>query len=317
MNKPQIEPSVNPDEQYAGYLNQAYAHSMDSFGNPRFLPQSQAWILERPIADSPFRDGMGCYPIFSCQNWSKLSADLENVGSDLVSLALVADPFGDYDLLDLQRCFKDIFIPFKTHYIVDLRIPMDQSVSSHHRYYVRKANRAVTIFRSEKPTSLLKQWCQLYNVLIERHKITGIKAFSKKSFEKQMTIPGITVFCSEKEDKINGMQLWFTIGDRAYHHLSAYSSEGYRLRVSYGLLGSAMRWFKSIGLRWLDLGGVASTNDQNDGLAKFKSGWTKLTRTAFFCGRIFDHELYNVLVKKTQTYNTKYFPAYRNGELTN
>lgn len=313
----EIEPPDIPQVQGTGYLNQAYAHSLSEFGNPRLLPQSQGSILEREILESSYRDAMGCYPLFFCQNWSGLSADLENIGNDLVSLSLVADPFGEYDLLELQRCFKDIFVPFKTHYIVDLKIPMNQNVSAHHRYYARKANRTANIFCSEKPSLLLKQWCNLYDVLVERHGITGIKAFSKKSFEKQMTIPGITVFCSEREDKINGMQLWYTIGNKAYHHLSAYSPEGYRLRVSYGLLGFAMHWFESIGLRWLDLGGVANTSDSNDGLAKFKSGWTKLTRKAFFCGRIFNHEVYNTLLKKTQTFSIKYFPAYRNGELTN
>ena len=312
-----IRSSENLQEPCTGYLSEIYVHSLSEFGNPCFLPQSRGWILEREIPGSIYRDAMGCYPLFFCQNWSRLFADLEDADSELVSLSLVADPFGEYDLFELQRCFKDLVTPFKTHYIVDLRTPQDQSVSAHHRYYDRKANQAVHIFRCENPDSLLNEWCELYQTLIERHKITGIKAFSKKSFEKQMTIPGITVFCSEKEDKINGMQIWYTIGDKAYHHLSAYSLEGYRLRVSYGLLGSAMRWFENIGVRWLDLGGVPSASDSNDGLTKFKSGWTKLTCMTFFCGVIFDHEIYRMLVKETDTSNTKYFPAYRNGELTN
>jgi hypothetical protein len=313
----QIEPSGKTEDQYTGYLSQVYAESLGIFGIPLLLPLSQGWILKRKISESSFYDAMGSYPLFCCQNWSKLFTDIEHIGNNLVLLSIVADPFGEYELSELKRCFKDIVLPFKTHYIVDLKIPMDQNVSAHHRYYVRKSNRSVHIFRCKKPATLIEKWCELYDVLIDRHGITGIKAFSKKSFEKQMTLPGVTVFCSEKEDNINGMQLWYTIGNRAYHHLSAYSSEGYRLRVSYGLLGSAMRWFESIGLRWLDLGGVASAHDRNDGLAKFKSGWTKLTRTAFFCGRIFDYEIYDTLVKKTRTFDTQYFPAYRDGELIN
>ena len=313
----QIGPPEMLQEPCAGYLSEAYARSLSEFGNPCFLRQSRGWILKRQIPGSSYSDAMGCYPLFFCQNWPGLFADLKNTDNAFVSLSLVADPFGTYDLVELRRCFKDLVVPFKTHYLVDLNIPSDQSVSAHHRYYVRKANRAVHIFRCENPVSFLNEWCELYQTLIERHKIKGMKAFSKESFEKQMTTPGITMFCSEREDKINGMQLWYTIGDKAYHHLSAYSPEGYRLRVSYGLLGSAMRWFESIGLRWLDLGGVASTKNSKDGLAKFKSGWTKLTRMTFFCGVIFDHERYHTLVEETKTFNTKYFPAYRNGELTN
>jgi hypothetical protein len=301
-------------KQATGYLSKSYAESLSEFGNPRFLPESQGWILDRQIPGTPFRDSMGCYPLFFCQNWSELSDDIENIDQNLISFSMVADPFGKYNLSDLRQCFKDIVLPFKTHYMVDLRIPLEQGVSAHHRYYARKSNRSVNIFRSEDPLSLLDDWQALYEVLIARHEIKGIKAFSKESFRKQLMTPGITVFCSEENDSINGMQLWYTVGNRAYHHLSAYSPEGYRLRASYGLMGSAMNWFRRIGMRWLDLGGVACSNDANEGLAKFKSGWTSLTRTVFFCGRILNHEQYNKLVKKTHTVDTKYFPAYRDGE---
>jgi len=40
---------------------------------------------------------MGCYPIFACMDWSQLHIDLGHIGDDLVSLALVTDPFVEYD----------------------------------------------------------------------------------------------------------------------------------------------------------------------------------------------------------------------------
>jgi hypothetical protein len=52
---------------------------------------------------------MGCYPLFACQEWSQLNADLEGVAGELVSLALVTDPFGEYDLTDLRGCLRIVY----------------------------------------------------------------------------------------------------------------------------------------------------------------------------------------------------------------
>ena len=68
---------------------------------------------------------MGCYPIFTCQDWSKLAPDLQDLGDALVSLALVTDPFGEYDEPYLRRNF-DIVFPFKEHYVVDLQRPITE-----------------------------------------------------------------------------------------------------------------------------------------------------------------------------------------------
>ena len=80
-----------------GYMHPGYVESLKEFGTPRALPRCRGWILERQIPGYPYHDAMGCYPLFACQDWSQLHLDLEEVGSELVSLALVTDPFGEYD----------------------------------------------------------------------------------------------------------------------------------------------------------------------------------------------------------------------------
>jgi hypothetical protein len=77
---------------------------------------------------------MGCYPLFTCQDWSQLHHDLERLGNELVALSLVTDPFGEYDLSYLERCF-DMVLPFKEHFVIDLHRPVTNSVSKHHQYY--------------------------------------------------------------------------------------------------------------------------------------------------------------------------------------
>src|SRR5438067_1654985 len=126
-----------------GYANPGYAQSLAEFGVPRALPHCGGWILEREVPGFSFRDGQGCYPLFCCQNWSRLHQDLEELRNDLICMSLVPDPFGAYDEAYLRRCFKDVMIAFKEHYVADLTMPLQKIVSRHHRYYARRASRQV------------------------------------------------------------------------------------------------------------------------------------------------------------------------------
>ena len=105
----------------AGYTHALYAQSLAEFGTPLELPSCGGWILKRRIPGYPNYDGMGCYPLFACQDWALLEADLENIGNQLVSLAIVSDPFGRYSPAHLQQCFQDVVTPFKEHFVVELR----------------------------------------------------------------------------------------------------------------------------------------------------------------------------------------------------
>jgi hypothetical protein len=152
-------------------------------------------------------------------------------------------------------------------------------------------------------------------MLIARHGIRGFSAFSREALDRQLRVPGIVAFRAIYEEKSVGMTLWYTQGDLGYYHLGAYSDIGYRLRASYGLFQSAIEYFAAGGLRWLDLGaGAGVGGGGKDGLSQFKRGWSTGTRTAYFCGRIFDRKRYMEILKAKGISATRYFPAYRNGE---
>src|SRR5512137_863200 len=72
-----------------GYLSSLYAESLAEFGDPLKLPQCGAWLLERSVSGSTQRDAMGCYPLFSCRDWSKLRQDVNLLAGRLLTLALV------------------------------------------------------------------------------------------------------------------------------------------------------------------------------------------------------------------------------------
>lgn len=302
------------NETIAGYRHAGYAKSLAQFGTPRPLTHSGGWILERPIPGSTRRDAMGCYPLFNCQNWLHLANDLEELNGRIVSLAVVTDPFGDYEPAYLEHCFNQVVFPFKEHYCVDLSQPIETFVSPHHRRYARKALGAVDVERCENPWDSLDDWVELYDMLVRRHEITGISAFSRVAFEKQFSVPGLEVFRAIHHGCTVGMLLWYTEGSVAYYHLGAYSPLGYELRASFALFSCAIEYFTHQGLDWLALGGGAGVQAAADGLARFKQGWSTGTRTAYFCGHIFDAKAYSELTEARCPSGTDYFPAYRKGE---
>ena len=298
----------------AGYAHPAYAESLAEFGTPRLLRHSGGWVLERKIPSTKAHDAMGCYPLFSCPNWSGLSADLEEIDKDLVCLSLVTDPFGVYDEGYLRVCFRELVVPFKQHFISCLDRPIETIVSKHHRYYARKALNRVSVERCDEPKAFLDDWIELYAHLTAHHGIHGIKAFSRTAFAAQLETPGLVMFRAVCEGKTVGAHLWYKQCAVAHSHLAAVNALGYELMAAYALYWFALESFAAE-VRWLNWGAGAGLDSQGaDGLTTFKRGWATETRTAYFCGRIFDHEEYQNLLTARGVLPNDYFPAYRQGE---
>jgi hypothetical protein len=298
-----------------GYAHPDYADSLAEFGTPRELPLCGGWILERQIPGFPYRDAMGCYPLFLCQDWSQLYADLEKIGNELVSLSIVTDPFGKYDEALLHRCF-DLVIPFKQHFIVDLRRSRNEIARKRHREYARQALKKVQVSVWKEPTQFAQEWIVLYDTLIKKYDIQGIRAFSRTAFAKQLDIPGALMVRAVHQDVAVGAQLYFLQGDVVYYHLGAYNTNGYDLRAAYALHWFSIEYFSGKA-RWLNLGGGGGITDNNtNGLSQFKRGWATDTRTVYFCGRIFNHQRCAEIMRAKNITSTNYFPAYREGEFT-
>jgi hypothetical protein len=305
-----------PQGEATGYLHALYCQSLSEFGTPRFLRESGGWILERQIPNSRQLDAMGCYPLFACQHWSQLHVDLDELQSDLVSLAIVADPFGEHDPAYLRKCFPDRVVPFKEHMVIDLSRSPESFVDAHHRRNARKALERLNVERCADATLFGDEWNSLYANLVERHGLRGLTAFSATSFRAQLAVPGMVMFRATHGDETVGMTLWYADRSVAYYHLGAYSEAGYELRASFALFWRVIEYFSTRGLQWLNLGAGAglSGNRQEDGLSRFKRGWATGTRTAYFCGRIFDQQRYAEAMGIRQVAASDYFPAYRKGE---
>jgi hypothetical protein len=299
----------------SGYGHPSYAASLVEFGTARRLPRSGGWVLERRVPDTDAHDAMGCYPLFVCQDWRALQADLDDI-DELVSVALVTDPFGDFDQALLRRAFHDVVTPFKAHFVTDLRRPFAEIVSRHHRYYARKALERVSVERCDAPDACLDDWVDLYAELRARHNLRGITAFSREAFARQLYVPGLVMFRAVCDGATVGAHLWYKHGDVAQSHLAAVSARGYEVMASYALHARALEAFADE-VSWLNLGsGAGLAEDGRDGLTAFKRGWATGTRQAYFCGRVFDPIRYEALAAPYRERAGDYFPAYRYGEFS-
>jgi hypothetical protein len=293
-----------------GYASRHYAESLKEFGTVRELPRCGGWLLERPIPNSNMSDGMGCYPLFNCQDWCELPNELEKLAERLVCVNLVTDPFADVAFSQLQTIFPDVCYEYKQHFVTDLSLPLDDIVDAHHQRNVRKARSTLAVRQSTGDDDLLQEWLQLYDNLVRRHGINGIARFSPSSFERQMAVPGFMAFSALERNATCGMTLWYVQGDVAYYHLGAYSDRGYESATSFALFWTALTHFASIGVRWAALGAGAGATAAESGLTRFKRGWATHTRPAYFCGRILQPAAYAQLSARNSS-KSEFFPAYR------
>lgn len=297
-----------------GYAHPDYARSLAEYGTPQELPRCGGWLLKRTIPGTPYHDAMGCYPLFACRDWSALKADLDELACDLVSICLVPDPFGQYTLDELRECFPDKFVPFKEHYVLDLQCDLHKVIKRKTRQAINAALRHLTVELCDNPMEHLDEWVKTYDHLVERHQLSGIHKFSRESFAVQMTIPGFHLFRALHENRVEAMASSYIQGDVVYGHLLGVSPLGYKLNALYAIFWALIQHFLGKA-RWMDFGGLAGTQTHvESGMASFKQKWASTTRPAYLCGRIFNHRLYDEIVRIKGIPQTDYFPAYRVGE---
>ncbi len=294
------------------FRHPAYAESLREFGVPRQLPTSGGWLLEREIVGSGRRDAMGVLPLLVLADWSTLCTDLSDLRGSLVSVTFVTDPFAQGLPSAIEACC-DVLTEFKQHYVIDLSVPADRRISRHHWRQIRRSEQVVDVQVTTDPSPYLDEWTRLFSHMVERHRISGMRAFSRTSFEQQLGVPGAVMFRALVDDRAVAASLWLVDGDVAYGHLVGIAPGGYRAAAPYALIWRATEWFAGR-CRWLDLGGIAGArHDASSGLAQFKAGWATETLPTYLCGVIGDPAEYERLAGTGVA--TNYFPAYRTGEL--
>ena len=292
-----------------GYLHPFYAQSFSEIGEVIFLPKSKGWLIKRQIPGTTLFDAMGPYPLFFCENWEYLIEDIFSLRDQIVSIILVIGPHQELPKIKFKNFF-DLFYEYKNHYIFDKSKPLAQTISSGRRYDAMRALKDVNVDLKISPNIDLEEWCHLYSNLIERYQITGIRAFSEKSFKNQLTIPNTYFFRVLFNGELIGGNIFYIQNHTAYWHLSACTEKGYQLHASYAAIWTAIKVF-SKKIHRIDFGGTTNMKDNKfNGLAQFKSGWSNSTECSYFCGKILNLQKYRQLIKEHDE-NKKWFPAYR------
>lgn len=292
-----------------GYLHPEYAASFADVADPVELPRSGGWILERSIPGSPLRDATGCYPLFCCADWSRLGEDISALAPGLVTLTLVTDPAGDFDPGELAESF-DFVREYKRHYVADLGRADELPVTDNHRESVARARTSVHVRWVPAPAAEADSVWRLYDELVERRGVTGIRRFSRSQIDRQLRVPGSTLFTASKAGEVVSFLHCYVSPDVAYAHLAASSERGYELRAAFAVYETAVHHLRertSLFVLGAAAGTEASASDA--GLARFKEGFATETRPVHLCGRVLDASAYEQVAGRDA--QSDFFPAYR------
>ena len=121
-------------------------------------------------------------------------------------------------------------------------------------------------------------------------------------------MPEIVVHQAFHDDELVGAQLYYVQDDVVHCHLGAVTDKGYKKMAFYALDFYSFEYFSGKA-RLLDLGGgVGFSGSGDDGLSRYKRGWSAQTQPVYFCGRITNPERYAAVTSKLELENTHYFP---------
>ncbi|BDZ44152.1 GNAT family N-acetyltransferase [Naasia aerilata] len=219
----------------------------------------------------------------------------------------MADPLARRTPAQLAAVFPDRVVPFKQHLLRDLDRPAP--LPSSHRRHARRAGRAVEIRVGDDPAGQLDEWVELYSRTLRDRSVAEFARFSRDSFAQQFAVPGMLAIRAVESGITVSMTLWLIAEENAYYHLGASSDRGYELGASYAVFEAAFEELGERGVRYVELGGSAGDRpDPDDGLFRFKQGWSNDRADAYLCGRVMNDPLYRELSAGA---GADWFPAYR------
>ena len=288
------------------YATAAYAKSLAHVGEAFAVPEWGGHVLVRPTPDGVSRDAMGPYPLTALPPDADLPGGLARLArAGLASVVLVVDerlrPSGDA----LAEAF-DFARPFKSHHLYDRGLgPL--AYSKHHRYELKRALARVEA-REIVLADHLPAWSALYGELAARHGLGGLHAFPAAHHQALARLPGLRAFGAFAEGRLVSAHLFVTHEGYAISHLAASAPEGYATGAAYAvndLAITALSVCAAINFG----GGPGAGDDPDDGLVRFKRGFSNRTAPAWLCGKVLDAAAYERLSRGFA--QSGFFPAYR------
>ncbi len=290
------------------YAASMFAESLTHWGEPFLVPEWNCHVIKRHITDKLY-DAAGVYPI------TPLSADADIAGglsrlrdAGFVSVVLVLDDFHRPDLEMLKPHF-DVVQNFKQHYLFK---PEKGGITydSHHKRAVKTALKHV---RTDiiPLRECVNDWAGLYDGLIQKLSLQGLHAFPHTHHQILAEMPGIIAIGAWIGEELVSCHLWADDGEFVHSHLVASNDKGYESRAAYAVNDTSIRYFADRKL--LNFGGGAGNSvGDDDGLARFKKGFSNDVAESYICGAVLDKLKYQELVSaRNFAVPVTYFPVYR------
>lgn len=168
---------------------------------------------------------------------------------------------------------------------------------------------------TENPDNL-DEFKKIYYATMDRNKATDFYYFDQNYFEDCISLLKTNIVLIEAlyEGKTIAMGCYFAYRNIIHIHLSGTLNEFIQLSPAYILKYGITKWGKEKGYKIIHHGG-GRTNLADDPLLLFKRKFGSLEYNFFIGKKIWNHEVYDILVQKNNKTSSEqsstYFPAYR------
>ena len=291
------------------YATETYAHSLPHIGQELYIPQWETSVLIRKIDDN-FKDIIGVYPITVIAKNADLYGGLDYLKKmGFISVVFILDDFNRPSLTVLQPTF-DFIRPFKEHYIYRPSI-VRPNYTKHHRYEINKALKVLHVEKLDLEANI-DRWRALYSELTARHNLKTPHDFPIEHHKLLFQLEGMVAVGAWKDNELVSCHIWIEHNGFVHSHLAASSLAGYKASAAYAVNDMAINYFSDANI--INFGGGAGiVNDPNNGLIKFKQGFSNNVALSYLCGSILNSEVYQKLLQHRRVTDTvtDFFPAYR------
>ncbi|ANE48797.1 hypothetical protein SY83_08240 [Paenibacillus swuensis] len=187
------------------------------------------------------------------------------------------------------------------------------SLTSGCRNRVRYAQKNGVRVSREDPAQI-KDFIELYYATMDKNHAHPYYYFSEPYFRDlvQLLDQHVSLFVARYEGRVIASTFFLHYNDYVTYHLTG-SDKDYLKFAPYNLLiCEAASYFKSLGYKYLHLGGGYGGNDE---LFRFKSTFSKKAPLDFYIGRkVHNPEIYEMLTRQIQVQDN-FFPLYRHSSL--
>lgn len=283
-----------------------YAAALGHIGRPVAVPEWDAWVLARPTPCGTREDAVGVYPLAVLATGADLETGLARLKTEgLVSVVLVIEDRLGPSPAALEAAFT-LVRPFKSHHVHDRDVGL-LAYGKHHRYEVKRALGRVEVAEIALHDHL-PAWEALYGQLVARHGLGGAHVFPSPYHALLATLPGARTFAAFIDGRMVSAHVFVTHDGHAMSHLASSTAEGYAAGAAYAVNDLAVRTL--VDCRVVNFGGGAGLEDNpEDGLVRFKKGFSNAVAPARLCGAILDADAYRALC--ADDVDSGFFPAYR------